>query len=134
MNSVKFCPPDGRIVMVHLPRVLRTCPSPPAWARRLTRAGGAVEVVVVRVLQSREGSEMMSKQSIVGLAVVCLVGGISQTGQAVVLTGTPEDSWAYAVLSPAGQSITTTYFPVSRSDFAAAVFQGYATYEPGTHW
>lgn len=74
----------------------------------------------------------MMNKSIVGLAVICLVGGISQTGQAVVLTGTPEDSWAYAVLSPAGQSITITYFPVSRSDFAAAVFQGYATYEPGS--
>jgi hypothetical protein len=72
---------------------------------------------------------MMSKKSIVGLAVVCLVGGISHTGQAVVLTGTPEDSWTYAMLSPAGQSITTTYFPTSRSDFAAAVVQGYATYD-----
>ncbi len=74
---------------------------------------------------------MAGKTWIAALVVVLLLTGFCQTGFAVVMTGTPEDSWAYSVLVPAGQTGSISYFPQVRADFSGAVFQGYGTYEAG---
>ncbi len=74
---------------------------------------------------------MAGKTWIAALVFVLLLTGFCQTGLAVVMTGTPEDSWAYSVLVPAGQTGSISYFPQVRADFSGAVFQGYGTYEAG---
>lgn len=47
-----------------------------------------------------------------------------------VFTDTPEGSWSYSELLNAGQGESTTYFPTTVAEFAAATFQGYVTYDP----